>query len=386
MAQVKAKTRPKTRNQKQSLAGVRTSASQKVDELFALNELNRLKTKLNRELAKYLDGKIKEARAISPDVAQLVRDSKESVLAGGKRLRGALVHYGYKAASGRLDPRIIKPAIAAELFHSSLLIHDDVMDKDEIRRGQPSFFKVYADRAQKQKHIDPLHYGYSQAIVAGDVLLSFAFDALSDTTFPQEVIIDAVKTMNDTVGIVYQGQFLDILLSHTKDATEKDVRQIHSLKTASYSFQFPLRIGAILAGASRPQLNALERYALPVGIAFQIQDDILGMFGTEEEVGKPVDTDLKEGKQTLLVIWALKNASPAQRKRLKQALGNPRAGRRMLADARSIITETGALERSMKQAEKLVAEGKSALRPNLFHPDAIKFLHTLADLAIKRRQ
>ncbi|MEM2535155.1 MAG: polyprenyl synthetase family protein, partial [Candidatus Nezhaarchaeales archaeon] len=182
------------------------------------------------------------------------------------------------------------------------------------------------------------------------------------------------------------GQILDMTLEKESlgMVKEKDVLEVHRLKTAIYTIDGPLRMGGVLARADRELLNAYSKYAIPVGIAFQLQDDILGVFGDEKVVGKPVDSDIKEGKKTLLVVKAWERATPEQRKILERTLGNRYASNEDVEMVREVIRSTGALDYVRKLALKLAEEGSSALDEADISYDVKKILKDLAKLVVER--
>jgi len=186
------------------------------------------------------------------------------------------------------------------------------------------------------------------------------------------------------VGKTTVGQILDIISQLSDDVKQKDVLQIHQLKTVPYTFDGPVRMGAILAGADNKMLEKLSAYTVPLGTAFQIQDDILGMFGDEEKVGKPVTSDLTEGKKTLLIIDALESADEKQKETILVNLGNVRTTYKGLQAVRKAIVDTGALQKSKDIAEKLAKESMDSLSKIRLKPEGKDFLFNIAEFMIKR--
>jgi geranylgeranyl diphosphate synthase type I len=231
--------------------------------------------------------------------------------------------YGYKCFENEKEEEILESSISIELIEGFLLQHDDIIDQDEKRRGGKSSWKFFQDDHIKKGYTgNSKLYGDSCAIIAGDLGCAFANQIIARSGFSAERKVKALDKLNQIVIDVGYGEQLDVLVELRPGATEEDTLRIHHFKTAKYTVEGPVHLGAILGGAQENDLKILSEYGIPLGQAFQIQDDILGMYGDEVKLGKPADSDLKEGKQTLLIIEAMKQANESQRKILKEALGN----------------------------------------------------------------
>lgn len=329
---------------------------------------------------------VAQAESISPVAVDAIKLLQEYTLRKAKRLRAAFIYFSYLMLGGDDKQAILKASVSIEILHAYLLIHDDVMDQDSLRRGEPTMHKTYEDLHREQRLLhDAGHFGESMAICLGDVGAHLANKQLIDSDFPPERIIKAASEFNSQIATVGYGQMLDILSSVRSDVVESDVMQVHRYKTASYTYETPIHVGAILAGAEEEDLVDLSGYAIPAGIAFQIQDDILGMFGDEEKLGKPNTSDLREGKNTLLILKALEEADSAQEKVIKEALGNPNLTDTQADDVRQIIRETGSLDYSKNVAIDFVRKAKQALsvRPE-WVGEGREFLDGIADYMIER--
>jgi len=203
------------------------------------------------------------------------------MLRGGKRLRPAFVYYGYKAFGGTDEEGIIRAAISVELVHAGALVHDDIMDNSDLRRGKPTVHRVFGDRFASSE------IGRSVGIVAGDTILALSGKALSSINVPSERLAIARKFLDKMCGEINIGQYLDVLGNLLPEVDEDWIMKVLEYKTARYTVEKPILIGAVLAGADLPFLSKLSEFGISVGIAFQIQDDILGMYGDEKKVGKP---------------------------------------------------------------------------------------------------
>jgi geranylgeranyl diphosphate synthase type I len=253
----------------------------------------------------YFEAKMLEASGISPHCRNMVACIREFTLHGGKRIRPALVYYGYKCFADGNEDEILKASISMELLHSYLLIHDDIMDGDALRRNCPTVHKIYESTPYAAAYRSAQDYGVAMGILAGDIGFGMAMDIILSAGFPIETRLRAARKLVDVATGVCHGQTLDIISSCNDEAGPDDAMLVNRYKTAFYTIEGPLCIGAALGGASDQDLAAFRDYALPLGEAFQIRDDILGLYGNQEKLGKPIGADLKEGKRTLLILKAL---------------------------------------------------------------------------------
>jgi geranylgeranyl diphosphate synthase type I len=342
-------------------------------------------------LSRYIGAKangFKEVESLGEEAGRLIEDF---ILNGGKRIRAAFTYYGYRAAGGEDGENILFASAAIEILHNFFLIHDDIVDKSDLRRGLPTMHARYKQIYENKGLISNFNnYGKmidlpsAMAIINGNICCALAYEALVESGFQADKILQVLKMMYDIIRFTAVGQLLDIVKATSGKATEEDVLRIHYLKTAKYSMEAPLCVGAVLKGTTLSVLDSLSRYAIPVGIAFQIHDDILGIFGTEEQVGKSIASDTKESKQTLLTVKAFENASPSQKERLKYFIGNPDITKADMEELKSIIEETGALEYSRMKEISLTEEGKKALLDTPIQEDIKDILLGTADLLIER--
>lgn len=351
-------------------------------------ELNKFKKVFNKEMEKFLDLKINEAKKISPEAGEMVQNLKKYTLGSGKRIRPALMHYAYLALGGKNIKESMKLAMASEFIHTFLIIHDDVMDRDNLRRGMQSIHCIYKKIAQKNNYsVSASHYGNSQAISIGDMCYSFVSEIISQSKIDCGIKDKILKKVSDIVFNTSIGQFHDVFAAAAKKGINAGhVFTILEYKTARYTVEGPLHMGAVMAGAGDNVLKILSDFAIPLGIAFQIHDDILGVFGSSEETGKPAGADIREGKKTLLIIKALERGNKAQKKELLYVLGDHYAGIKQIERARKIIIDTGSLEYSKKLEEKLVEDSCLALKKSRLTKESKEFFFTVADFMIKRKK
>lgn len=351
----------------------------------AKKTLAEYKQKVEPELEAFFEKVISENRKSDKNIADALSHAKKITMSGGKRARAAFMYYGYLAAGGKNKKEMLKASISIELIHSFLLMHDDVIDCDELRHGVKTMHTYYAEAAKKHiKNKDANHFGNSIAIIIGDILGAFGNRVLFEAKFDPKTVVKALRKMQDIVSCTAIGEAQDVYIENKGQATEKEVMQMYENKTAKYTIEGPLHLGAILAGADRNFLQMLSEYSIPAGIAFQIQDDILGVFGQVKKIGKPVGSDVRQGKQTILVAKALKNADRAQTKILKNCLGNTNLTEKDLDQFRQVIVETGSLAYAQKMAEKLIMEAKEKIGRASMQKEAKEFLLDIADYMLNR--
>src|SRR4051812_13877311 len=297
---------------------------------------------LERALTAWLEAKRQEAAAgESPEMLELIDGVGQLATHGGKRLRPALVVYTYRAFGGAREEDALPLALATELLHTYLLIHDDIMDHAEVRRGLPSAHVRFRDAHQAHGlQGDAADFGRSVAILLGDLAQSWAVE-LAAPSFSRSGG-ELARCFSAMCQEVVGGQYLEILVGQRRAATEEELLRVLRLKSGRYTCERPIQLGALLAGAPAAAFADLSRYGAAVGEAFQLQDDLLGMFGDAGTVGKPVDADLREGKYTFLIHRAREAASAGQRLALDAALGNPDATAAQVAAALRVLEETGA--------------------------------------------
>lgn len=273
-------------------------------QLRPTTDADRFADDVETRLPRILETQIRTAA--TPRMATLWRQIAESTV-GGKRTRPMLVHLGYQVVADGWDARLVDLGCAFELLHTALVIHDDIIDQDFLRRGQPTLSAYYRDAALAQgvSGAAAEHVGNSVALLAGDALLSQAIN-LAHTASADSPNANAIMDVFHTaIQDSAAGELDDLLLSaHLTAASLDDVLGMHRLKTAAYSFHAPLVTGALLAGASEDVVGRLGNFANLLGACYQIIDDVLGTFGDAETTGKPNDSDLREGKVTVLIALA----------------------------------------------------------------------------------
>jgi len=277
------------------------------------------------------DEKLQEVSRYGREVTRMVAEARALTLRGGKRFRAGLLvaaHLGVAPDAAR-EPAI-DAAVALEFLQTYLLIQDDWIDDDPMRRGGPSVHAALGEA------LGDARLGAVSAILASDFTWGLAVSTLAGAPAPASAVNAAVRAFCQIHADVVVGQHLDTL------GRAEDVEQMHALKTGSYTVRGPLCIGATLAGATGEVLAALDAFAAPVGVAFQLRDDLLGTFGSEAETGKPVGNDLRAGKRTAVVAAAKGLLDEAGRKALAGAFGRKDAPAEAVAEATAALTHAGA--------------------------------------------
>jgi len=281
---------------------------------------------------------------------------------GGKRIRGALTILGYEMFGGKDSKMIVDAAMAIEMLQSYLLIMDDIQDRSETRRGGQSAHRMLQDYHKKNYlRGDSKHFGESIAMDSFLVGCHGALEIISRLPVEPSILVRAIQNVHKCYITTAHGQTLDIFNEVVEGVSENDVQNVLLWKTAYYTFVNPLQFGAILAGAEESQLDALLDYAVPAGKAFQITDDILGVFGDEFESGKSSLDDIRDGKRTILITKALESAENSESYFLRQCLGNSNLSMDDFIECKEIISRSGAKEYAENLAIKYIEKATLAM-------------------------
>jgi geranylgeranyl diphosphate synthase type I len=318
-------------------------------------------------LRRFLDGKKEELARVNPlgpDAVQRLLDFSLR----GKMIRGCLVHLGWSICRPAGTPAadheaaVTAAGAAMELFQSGLLVHDDIMDRDPLRRGKPSVFQQYADVAAGEGHSDAQHTGQALGICAGDVAYFMAFELLAGVKAAAGVLDSLMGLCARELSAVGIAQMQDVAWSGGKlDVDVADILRMYTYKTGRYSFSLPLMAGAVIAEAPPKQRATLETFGESVGLLFQIRDDELGLFGDESELGKPVGSDVREGKKTIIFASLMAAAEPSERRRLDGIFGNPRASAADIEYARAVASSPGVRARIEAVTAGLTEKARAAI-------------------------
>jgi geranylgeranyl diphosphate synthase type I len=345
---------------------------------------------LRQRVTKALEASLARQRprldAISVDLTPVTDALEAFLLDGGKRLRPAFAYWGWRGAGGEDSDAIVSAAAALEWVQASALIHDDVMDGSDTRRGRPAVHRQFAalHRGEDWRGT-PESFGTGAAILLGDLALIWADEMLNTSGLPPEALRRAQPVYDEMRTEVMAGQYLDLLEQAMGGRSVERAMTVARYKSAKYTVERPLHLGAALAGAEEAMIRAYSAYGLPLGEAFQLRDDVLGVFGDPSETGKPAGDDLREGKRTVLMAKTFDRATPGQATVVRRHLGDPALSEAGVAELREIISATGALAETEQVIADLTGRALDALDVAGLDPTARDVLRELAVAATTRR-
>ncbi len=326
-----------------------------------------------------------------PELRPLLEALRRFVLNGGKRLRPAFCYWAWQgvAAGGDEDEEPVLAAGAAlELFHAFALIHDDIIDESTRRRGRPSLHEEFAGLHTARRWTgDGRAFGRNGALLAGDLCALWSEQVLTECGAPPEKLSGAQRIFAMMRAEAVAGEYLDVVAQATGDFDETAAVRVIQLKTTRYSVVRPLQIGACLGGAEAALLQAYAGFGEPLGEAFQLRDDVLGVFGDPARTGKSVLDDLRQAKPTVLLALALALSGPAERAELESLIGRPDLDEADARRIRQIMVDSGALaatEERIRNGHRRAMEALDALAALDIAGHAKDALGRLADLAVAR--
>jgi geranylgeranyl diphosphate synthase type I len=328
----------------------------------------RLRERVQRCVDEFLERQSHVLGEVGPDAQELL-GAVARLLTGGKRLRAAFLYWGYRATGQPDSDALVRVATSMEFFQAAALIHDDVMDDSDTRRGMPAAHRSIAARHEREAWAgDAGRFGVAGAILAGNLCLNWTEELYSTSGLEPEhltrgrAVFDLMRTQ------LMGGQFLDVVESArswdgvpTSQRIERAERVIR-FKSAKYTVEHPLLVGATAGGAHPDDLEALSRYGLDLGHAFQLRDDLLGVFGDPAATGKPAGDDLREGKRTVLIAHALAGTDDAGRATVDRLLGEASLGESDIDGLRSLIADSGAVDAVEAEITRLAGTARMALK------------------------
>lgn len=355
-----------------SISGdVRTQALRDDRAIFQ-SFVSSVRAAVDARLTRWLEARVAEALARGAEVGAVAAAVRDLVLRGGKRMRAVLLIAAYHGYDGPGGVEAVAPAGASmELLQAYLLAHDDWMDGDDMRRGGPSVPAMMGQRFG--------HHGGAASILAGDLAAAWALSSMLELAAPAERVLHAVRELARVESEVVQGQVLDVCTTPEQAAA---VEAAYALKTASYTATGPILIGARLAGAGEAQIAALTAFAEPLGVAFQLRDDLLDLEGGVRSTGRPPGTDLRKGKRTRVVVEAMRD--PETRRLVDRVFGRSDANEEDLAAAVKHLAQSEARARVEERIASLVSQSMAALDRASLTPSG-RTLLTQAVLALTER-
>lgn len=343
-----------------------------------------LRMRVDAALRGFVDGATPELAAIGPELDPLV-EAVGSFVLGGKRLRPAFCYWAARAVGAADNDALVRAAASLELLQACALVHDDVIDRSATRRGLPSVHERFAAAHRAAGWTgDPGGFGIATAILLGDLFLVWS-DAMFAGSGVDEAALRRARPIYDSMRVeLMAGQYLDVLEQALGGGSVERALRVARFKAAKYTVERPLHLGAALGDADKAAVATFSAYGIAVGEAFQLRDDLLGLFGDPSVTGKPAGDDLREGKRTVLVALAAESASDADRAVLDRGLGNSRLDETGVEQIRDVVTSTGAATTVETMIDERVASATAALDAAGFDPAAHDALLALATAATQR--
>ncbi|MDD8026512.1 MAG: polyprenyl synthetase family protein [Acidobacteriota bacterium] len=343
-----------------------------------------VKAEVSNILDRYLTVAARQYRAVNvwgPDAAGRMR----AFVRTGKMLRAGMVVVGFVAAGRRPGVATMRAGAAVELIQAGLLIHDDIIDRDLVRRGGPSLHVQYARLGRKSGALDAGHFGEGMGICLGDIALFMGFEILAGLPAASGPRAEILGLWSDDLCRVGLAQMQDLNFGQTSpDASEAEIRRLYINKTGRYTFSAPLRTGAILGGAEPGLKDRLAGLGEILGLLFQMRDDELGLYGRSADLGKPVGSDIREAKLTLFMRKLFDGAGPADRRRLARIFGNPGLDAAMIREVRAIAERSGAREALRLEMSRLRARAGRMIDALDVPPASRRRFYSLLDYVVER--
>ncbi len=288
-----------------------------------MKKILRHKLHITVNLKQFLQKKSKELVPLDlPNANSIMRLETSAI--SGKMIRGSLLLFAHEMFGGKYLQAALQSAAALEIMQTALLIHDDIMDQDEMRRGQISVHTQYKLWAQEKNIASSERFGENIGICMGDIAFFLSFELLGNLAVPEEIKTQVLSTYSQELSRVGFGQIRDVYHSMaTDEPTAQDILKVYESKTARYTFVLPLVLGAYLAEQSPQVINELTQLGIHIGLLFQLVDDRLSIFGTEKETGKPAGTDISRNNKTLYRYYLLRKSTPVLKKKLQNIFGKP---------------------------------------------------------------
>jgi geranylgeranyl diphosphate synthase type I len=305
----------------------------------------------------------------------------------GKMIRSGLICLGYEMCRGKIASVIFPAAAAVEFLQTALLIHDDIIDRDEYRRGLPSLFSQYAQQGKEKDVADPIHFGQGMAICLGDIGFFLAFELFSELKVAKDIKESIIRLWSQELGYVGLAQMQDLYFGETHtEVVVEDIMQLYLYKTARYSFSLPLKTGGLLGGADTNLLAGLERCGRAFGLIFQLKDDELGLFGSEKELGKPVGSDIKECKKTLHYHYLCQKAVARDVERFEAICGNDDLTLSMVQEVREMMKKYGVDKEITNRMKTLQKKAEAEITALDIQDKYRNILRELLEFSEKRRK
>jgi geranylgeranyl diphosphate synthase, type I len=349
-------------------------------------KIHNLRKKINTKLENFFEQEIKEAKKVDPTFKEATEMVADFTIRGGKRIRSILMYYGYLATGKKKFQEVLNASLSMELIHSSFLIHDDIIDNDEMRRGKLTLHKEYEKFFWKMKVKKSQEIGRSLAILCGNIAYSLAVKILCQSNFSSQPKMKACSLFLSMFNHTQAGEIMDVVSAVQKKITIEDALRVYKYKTVQYTMEYPLLIGAFLGEGNAELRKTLSQYAIFLGTAFQIRDDVLGIFGDPKETGKDIGSDIRESKKTVLILKTLENASATERKKLEAILESNNFSKKKMEYFKKIAKENGALAYCNGLANNLSVKAKEIILKSKISGEVRNFLLENTDYITRERK
>jgi geranylgeranyl diphosphate synthase, type I len=356
-------------------------------ELSEHLDLPVLRESINEALSAFIAADNHYLTEIGPELEPVAAALKDFLLQSGKRFRPLFASVGYLGTGSSLSPELFSALSSVELIHVCALIHDDVMDASDTRRGAPAIHKHFENlHHEKKLSGSAAQFGIASAILLGDLALVWASKMLHESKIPAAQLISALPIFDEMEVELMAGQYLDIYEQALASESVERSLKVARYKSGKYSIERPLHFGAAIANKNPEKFYPIySAYGLPLGEAFQLRDDLLGVFGEPAETGKPAGDDLREGKRTVLMALTHERSSDQQRRTIKELLGKPDLSLDEVNELRAIIIDSGARDHLEGLISTLTQEAVSAIDNPLITSHAQSLLHQMATIATQRK-
>ena len=352
----------------------------------ATSDIKLIRSEINQALAEFIKQENKYLATIGSELDPVAEALEKFLLDSGKRLRPLFAYVGLIGAAAQPTKQLISAISSLELVHVCALIHDDVMDASDTRRGAPSIHKTFENLHVKKGMVgSSAQFGVASAILLGDLALIWSAQMLHNSGLSPNELIRSLPVYDEMRVELMAGQFLDVYEQALGTQNVERSLKVARYKSGKYTIERPLHFGAALASAPVELISTYSDYGIPLGEAFQLRDDLLGVFGNPEATGKPAGDDLREGKRTALIAVALERANGSQKSLLLSGIGDANLTSDKVADLQQVITETGATSHIESMISKLTSTSLSALNHGGISPVGKQLLTELAILATDRK-
>lgn len=351
----------------------------------AVNDINLIRDEINQALAQFIKNENRDLARIGSDLDPVSEHLEKFLLDSGKRLRPIFAYIGFLGAAKNPTREMVTAFASLELVHVCALIHDDVMDGSDTRRGAPAIHRSFEQLHRDKKLSGSAEqFGLSAAILLGDLALIWSDQMLHNAGLSDQQLINGLKIYDEMRVELMAGQYLDVYEQALASQSVERALKVARFKSGKYTIERPLHFGAAIAG-SHPSLEKLySDYGIPLGEAFQLRDDLLGVFGDSTETGKPSGDDLREGKRTVLMAIASEKADKPERELFDKYIGDPNLTADQISQLQAAITRTGAVDLVEKMITEFTNQALNALTHSGLSPVGKNLLTAMASIATKR--